>query len=64
VGMLSFAAKEPGAEVPERKLLRMRYCQEFEVDAIIGQDPLPPDHRSCTCLTNALALEQTFVTKL
>jgi hypothetical protein len=26
------------------------YCQEFAREAIVGQDPLPPFHPSCTCV--------------
>jgi hypothetical protein len=25
------------------------YCQEFAGEAIVGEDPLPPFHPSCTC---------------
>lgn len=29
------------------------YCAEYEGEAIIGQDPLPPFHPNCTCVASA-----------
>jgi hypothetical protein len=29
------------------------YCQEFAGDAVIGQDPLPPYHPTCSCTATA-----------
>jgi hypothetical protein len=26
------------------------YCAEFEGEAVIGTDPMPPFHPSCTCV--------------
>jgi hypothetical protein len=26
------------------------YCQEFAGEAVVGEDPLPPFHPSCTCV--------------
>jgi hypothetical protein len=29
------------------------YCAEFAGEAVIGEDPLPPFHPSCTCVASA-----------
>ena len=29
------------------------YCQEFAGEAVVGEDPLPPFHPSCTCVASA-----------
>ena len=29
------------------------YCQEFAGEAVVGVDPLPPFHPSCTCVAGA-----------
>jgi hypothetical protein len=29
------------------------YCQEFAGEAVVGTDPLPPFHPSCTCMVSA-----------
>jgi hypothetical protein len=29
------------------------YCQEFAGEAVVGEDPLPPFHPSCTCTASA-----------
>ena len=29
------------------------YCQEFAGEAVIGEDPLPPFHPSCSCVASA-----------
>ena len=28
-------------------------CQEFAGEAVVGEDPLPPFHPSCTCTASA-----------
>ncbi len=32
------------------------YCQGFEGEAIIGQDPMPPFHASCSCYADPITL--------
>ena len=29
------------------------YCQEFAGEAVVGEDPPPPFHPSCTCVASA-----------
>jgi hypothetical protein len=29
------------------------YCAEFAGEAVVGEDPLPPFHPSCTCVASA-----------
>jgi hypothetical protein len=30
------------------------YCAEFEGEAVVGEDPLPPFHPNCTCVATGV----------
>lgn len=42
----------PGAKVAV-EVGGCAYCQDFAGEAVVGEDPLPPFHPSCTCVATA-----------